>query len=149
MDAINRQIISELKMNARASWGYIASKVGISRQALKMRVDRLEDTGSILGYTVLTAQKTSSKANKVQAILRISFASENDCFKLSKHFSSYSEIQAAWALAGEWDCIVILSAADTKRISDIREIIVGTGGIKEIRTEIFLENLFKNDRPNG
>lgn len=149
MDAIDIQTISELKKNSRASWGFIADKVGISRQALKTRVSRLEDTGVIAGYTILTVQKTPNETNKVQAILRISFSNENDCFKLSRHFSSYSEVQAAWALAGEWDCIVILAASDTKRISEIREIIVGMGGIKDIRIEIFLEPLFSREPNNS
>ena len=52
MDEIDRKIISTLQANARASTSDMARKLGLARTTVQSRIDRLEQTGVILGYTV-------------------------------------------------------------------------------------------------
>ena len=138
MDSINQHIISELKKNARVQLGVLASIVGISRQALTKRIETLEKNGYIAGYTILTTHRTSDDTHKVYAFLRIRFKEGNDCFKLSKIFPTYKNILASWAITGNWDAVILLAADNMETISEIREIIAGTGGIDQIETEVIL-----------
>ena len=91
MDIVNQEIIAALKQNGRITWGELASQIGISRQALRKRVERLEHKGEIIGYTIVTAHKDDNvEQNKsvVRAFLKIRFAKGNDCFKLARAMSS-------------------------------------------------------------
>ena len=146
MDAINQRIMVELKRDARIGWGDLAGRIGISRQALAKRVDRLEQKGYIKGYTIVTSHQESGRAQQegttIQAFLRIRFSKGNDCFKLSQIFSSYENVVSGWAITGIWDALVLVEAGSMEDVSEIREIIVSTGGIEEIRTEVVLNRLY-------
>lgn len=144
MDLINSRIIAELKTNSRISWDDLSEIVGISRPSLMKRVDRLERINVIKGYTILTSHSNSSESpneKKILSFLRIKFSKGSDCFQLSKVFPTYENIISSWAVTGEWDCIVLVQANSMEKISEIREIIVHTGGIEEIETEVVLNDL--------
>ena len=60
LDELDRQIIELLIKNARMSYSEIGQKIGISRVAVKMRVQALEKKGIIEEYTtIINPQKIS------------------------------------------------------------------------------------------
>ena len=60
LDALDQKIVSLLIRNARMSYSEIGQQVGISRVAVKMRVQALEQKGIIEEYTtVINPQKIS------------------------------------------------------------------------------------------
>ena len=148
IDVIDRKIISELKKNGRMNWGQLAEIVGISRQALKKRTDRLERRRHILGYTIVTshedAEKSSHEDSGVQAFLKVRFSKGNDCGKLSHTLPSYRNVVASWSIAGDWDAVILVRAGTMEKISEIRDIIVRTGGIDSIKTDVILTTLHSN-----
>ena len=52
MDATDQQLLSLLRQNARTSVAILARKLGVSRGTVSNRITRLEDAGTIVGYTV-------------------------------------------------------------------------------------------------
>ena len=61
LDALDQKIVSLLIENARMSYSDIAQQVGVSRVAVKMRVQALEKRGVIEGYTtIINPQKLGS-----------------------------------------------------------------------------------------
>ena len=60
LDQLDQKIIQLLTENARMSYSEIGQKVGISRVAVKMRVQTLEQKGIIEEYTtIINPQKIS------------------------------------------------------------------------------------------
>ena len=58
LDALDQQIVRLLIENARSSYSEIGQKIGISRVAVKMRIQALEQRGVIEEYTtVINPQK--------------------------------------------------------------------------------------------
>lgn len=53
MDKIDRKIIELLQINARYSLKYLAEQVFLSTPAVSARIDKLEDSGIIKGYSVV------------------------------------------------------------------------------------------------
>src|SRR3954454_21840941 len=53
MDDIDRKIVALLRDNSRRSFQDIGAQVALSAPAVKRRVDRLESTGVIRGYTAI------------------------------------------------------------------------------------------------
>lgn len=53
MDKLDREIIKALKENARMSYSDIGERVGVSRVAVKNRIEVLEEAGIIQGYKVI------------------------------------------------------------------------------------------------
>ena len=60
LDQLDQQILSLLIKNARMSYSEIGQQVGLSRVAVKMRVQALENKGIIEEYTtIINPQKIS------------------------------------------------------------------------------------------
>ena len=60
LDALDQQIVQLLIENARRSYSEIGQRIGISRVAVKMRIQALEQRGVIEEYTtVINPQKIS------------------------------------------------------------------------------------------
>ena len=53
LDDTDRRILSVLQRDARASMRRISEEAGVSLGTVSNRVRRLEESGAILGYTVL------------------------------------------------------------------------------------------------
>jgi Lrp/AsnC family leucine-responsive transcriptional regulator len=51
MDLYNRKILMELQKNARISYKELGNKIGLSSPAVKERVQKMEDSGIIKGYS--------------------------------------------------------------------------------------------------
>lgn len=60
LDPVDQQLIRLLIKNARSSYSELASQVGLSRVAVKTRIDALEKSGIIEEYTtIINPQKIS------------------------------------------------------------------------------------------
>ena len=68
MDAIDMQIVSLLRTNARMPLKAIAGKVKLARSTVRERLVRLEESGVILGYHARTAD-----AERLSALLLINW----------------------------------------------------------------------------
>lgn len=64
LDTIDQKIVRLLIENARISYSDIGDKIGISRVAVKARIQALEQKGIIEGYTtIINPQKISGSAS--------------------------------------------------------------------------------------
>lgn len=70
LDEIDNKLITLLKENARCSYSDLADKVGISRVAVKNRIQIMEEVGLIRGYEVKIAPWKVDKS--VEFIITIS-----------------------------------------------------------------------------
>jgi DNA-binding Lrp family transcriptional regulator len=55
IDDIDRVILGKLRENARITVADLARAVGVSRTTAQSRLERLERTGAVTGYTIKTA----------------------------------------------------------------------------------------------
>lgn len=70
LDEIDNMLLTLLKKNARSSYSELAEQVGISRVAVKNRIQDMEDIGLISGYEVKIAPKKVDKS--VEFVITIS-----------------------------------------------------------------------------
>ncbi|MEP6970897.1 MAG: Lrp/AsnC family transcriptional regulator, partial [Betaproteobacteria bacterium] len=65
MDAVDRELISLLRKDARTSVAILARKLGVSRGTVSNRITKLEDAGVIVGYTVRL--RPDAQPNEIRA----------------------------------------------------------------------------------
>ena len=64
MDNLDHGILDLLRQNARAGYGDIGDRVGLSASAVKRRVDRLVDDGVIRAFTIQVDPKVDGYATE-------------------------------------------------------------------------------------
>lgn len=137
MDKFDQQIISRLKRNARESLAAIGRDIGLSRSAVAERIQRLEERGTIRGYT-LQLGETGKKA--VQAYFQLSFSP----FKLDKllpEIQTIPELSFGHALSGEVDLILFAETDSMARLNQIRHRLEQLPDLKRLLTCPVLQSL--------
>ena len=142
----DRELLALLREDGRLSWTEVARRLGVSRVAVQKRVEALEGAGWIEGFTVRIAGPAEDEPKvAATAFLRISFHQGMNCTKLYRRFGNNSMVRGAWSVAGDWDTVLLVHAERMDQISDFREIIAEGGGIKEIETQVVLNDLANSD----
>jgi DNA-binding Lrp family transcriptional regulator len=107
MDDLDRSIVGALRNDARTSISSIASNLGVARATVQHRITRMENNGTIVGYTVKL--KPGSGPNVIRAIMSI--ATEGNTAKaVVTRLSGSPNVSAVHSTNGKWDLIAEIQA---------------------------------------
>ena len=98
VDATDQRILSLLQQNARQTFGEIGREVGLSAPAVKRRIDRLEESGVIRGYTAMVDHAYLGQS--VEAFAELRFAGSTRVDDIEEIASDVPEIQAIFTVGG-------------------------------------------------
>lgn len=105
LDVKNRKILAELDVNARRSNSAIGRKVGLSKEVVKYRIDRMIDTGLILRFhAVVNYFKLGIVKHKLY--LRLTNASKEKLDEIGRYFYEHKTTEWVVLTTGRWDMIV-------------------------------------------
>jgi len=135
IDNIDRQLISLLRTNARLSISLLAKKINVSRATVQNRINKLEKSGVITGYTALVSATTNEKMSIVRAHMNIEIKGSSTK-NIKAALMAEPNVCAIHTTNGRWDMIIELQAESLEsfdkvlgRIRDIPEISVSETSI--------------------
>ena len=116
MDDLDRAILTQLRKDARTSISAIANDLKVARATVQHRITRLENDGTIVGYTVKV--NPGSSPNVVRAIMSI--ATEGNTAKsVVTRLSSSPNVTAVHSTNGKWDLIADIQADSIEEFDKI------------------------------
>jgi DNA-binding Lrp family transcriptional regulator len=136
MDATDQQLISLLRKDARTSVATLASKLGVSRGTVSNRITKLEDAGTIVGYTVRL--RPDAQPNQISAWMSVAVAG-NEMRSVIASLLGEPGVACLHDTNGRWDLLAELRAANLSELSQILERIRLVRGISSTETSIHLE----------
>ena len=145
MDAIDEKIVAELTRNARVSYAELASKVMLSRNAVRQRIDRLERQRHIAGYTIVRAGDDAGDV--VSALVLVYRQDRMRGGDVLAAITRIPEVVICEILSGDFDIMVRLEAASLERIRGIWEDIAQMPGVRDTVTALTLSSVA--NRPRG
>ncbi|MDO9224073.1 MAG: Lrp/AsnC family transcriptional regulator [Caulobacter sp.] len=146
LDDKDRLLLAALAANARESVVGLARRIGLSRSATQERLQRLERTGAIAGYSVRLADSVTGEAG-VQAYVALSFEAGTSCDHLVPKLAALPQIEACHALAGPIDLMLTVRCASNGELSALREQVAALPGVASVTTHVRLATRF--DRGAG
>ena len=141
MDATDRTIVALLRENARRSYSDIGSHVHLSAPAVKRRVDRLEHSGVIRGYTAIIDPPAFGW--HAEAFVDLYCEGAMPAGAIKRAVQREPRVVSAHTVAGEASALLHLMAEDTKDLELVLERIRATEGITRTVTEVVLSTLFQ------
>jgi DNA-binding Lrp family transcriptional regulator len=118
LDEIDRRILRLLQEDARRTVRDIGRHVGLTVAPVKRRIDRLEATGVINGYTArIDATKVDGA---VEAVVELRFVGNVELQTILSSAENVPEVTEALILAGDPDAIVRIRAAN---IHDLQRVV--------------------------
>lgn len=144
MDAIDQKIVAELTRNARVSYAELASKVLLSRNAVRQRIERLERQGHIAGYTIVRAGAETGEV--VSAMVLVHRQDRMRGGDVLAAISRIPEVVLCEILSGDFDIMVRLEAPSLERIRGIWEDIARMPGVRDTVTALTLSSVVNRRR---
>ncbi len=138
VDRLDRELIAVLRKDGRAPLSKIAQILGVSRGTVQNRLDRLLDSGSVLGFTVRVREDYGLDA--VRAIMLIEVVGKSTTQVINR-LRGLPEVHSLHTTNGSWDLVAEVhssSLADFDRVlSDVRMI----DGVLNSETSILLRTV--------
>ena len=140
LDAIDVQIIAQLKENARRPASAIAKKVSLSVPAVLERMRKLTQSGVIERYTVQLSRKLMGYSLLAFVMVRLNAGADVQAFR--QHTVSYGCVLECHHIAGEYDYLLKVVTPDTDSLERfLTDELKKLDGIAATNTQIVLTTL--------
>ena len=137
LDQTDHKIIELLSQNARRTMADIGERVSLSASAVTRRIERLERSGVIAGYTVVVDHRKAGRP--IQAFTEVRFAGTADLKEIKETAIQLPEVQAVFTTAGDPDALVWLQVPDVERLGQVIEQLRRRGRVTGTKTLIVLD----------
>jgi len=135
MDDLDQKLITLLRHHARRSVSDLAIELGVARATIRTRMERLEQSGEIIGYTVML--KSDAAALPVRGIMMIEVEG-HAADRVLRALNGFSEISAIHTTNGRWDLIAELGAETLPDFDGVLRRIRLIAGITSSETTLLL-----------
>ncbi len=135
LDAIDRQIISQLQIDGRRAYGAIADEVGLSEAAVRRRVQRMRETG-VMQIVAITDPLQLGYGREALIGIRV----HGDVRLVADKIASIEEANYVVMTAGSFDIIAELIAVDDDALVHLlNDSIRSIPGVTEVETFLYLK----------
>ena len=136
VDAIDREILELLQEDARRTVADIAERVALSPTAVKRRIDRLESTQLIIGYS---ARVDYAKLGwGLEAFIEVRFTGETRPDEMDHIAAELPEVEAVYTTAGDQDVLARVRATDVDHLRQVIDRLRATNKVLSTRTHVVL-----------
>lgn len=142
LDALDRQLLDLLKVNARLPVVKLAKALGCARSTVQLRLKALEDDGNIAGYTI--SQPAPHGGSRIRAMVLISIDSKYEV-DIAKALIRRHEIHKLYSVSGRYDLCAVLTTESTEELDAVIDKVRSIKGVVETFSTILLSS--KLDRP--
>src|SRR5262245_27716916 len=108
-DSKRRRLTAMLLANARQSTADLARALGVARSTVHQRITKLEEEGSIVGYTTLLSPPVAERWCKSIMLLAIRQSASD---RIIEEIRTVPEVRLCMALCGRYDLFLTLETTD-------------------------------------
>lgn len=135
MDDLDRRLVELLKVNSRQPVTTLGRSLGLSRASVYARIERLERTQVIGGYTIRLGQAYERRLVRAHVMIKIS---SRLATAIEARLSKLVELTALHAISGEYDLIALLEAENLAQLDALIDAIAGLEGVERTTSSIVL-----------
>ena len=128
-------LLGLLRENARISTAELARRLGLSRTTVQSRIERLERSGVIAGYTVSVADEL--EAGLVRAHVLITLAPRASGV-IEAALRKIAQVRVLHSVSGPFDLIAIVAAGSIGELDALIDRIGGLEGVERTTSAIVL-----------
>jgi DNA-binding Lrp family transcriptional regulator len=139
LDELDRKILDVLRRDGRATLAEVGTAVGLSPSAVKRRVDRLHESGVIVGYAALVDPQ--AVGDRLEAFIELYCADTVAPNDLLSSVGDLPAVVAAHTVAGDADAIVRVRVQGIEELERTIEHLRRDPKVMRTRTMVALSTL--------
>jgi len=142
MDHIDVGIIRCLTKDARMNASHISQQVNLSLSAVLERINKLEASGLILGYTAVIDERMAGF--DVHALISIRLEHPKYNAEFTRQMLNHECVMECFYISGDFDYMARISAGSTEELTSVLHFIKQIPGVSLTRTYVVLDNIKQN-----
>jgi DNA-binding Lrp family transcriptional regulator len=135
MDELDRNILGLLGADARMSVAVLARRLKVARSTIQARLERLETSGIIAGYTVKLGE--AGRQGRLRASVLVTIEPRAQAAILTR-LKSVAEVERVFTTSGRFDLLLQISAPNTQVLDQVLDEIGAMTGVKGSESLIHL-----------
>lgn len=137
--AADRRLIDVLRENARTPVAQLARRLGLSRTTVQSRLERLERSGVIAGYTVRLSG--DHERGMIRAHVMVMLVPKRSA-SVEAALRRMAEVRALHSVSGSFDLIVVTAATSVVEMNGLIDRIGALEGVERTNSAIILSTRF-------
>ena len=137
-DQLDRELISVLRKDGRAPLSRLAEILKVSRGTVQNRLDRLLESGALLGFTIRVRQDYAT--DMIRAVMMIEVVGKSTTEVIRK-LRGFPELQTLHTTNGNWDLIAEIQATSLGDFDRILREVRAVDGISNSETSLLLSSV--------
>jgi DNA-binding Lrp family transcriptional regulator len=143
MDGLDQQLLSILRGDGRASVSDLAVTLGTTRATVRARLDKLQKSGEILGFTVTL--RSDLEEMPVRGVTMIEIEGKGTG-RIVAALNGLPEVQAIHTTNGRWDLMVDVGADSLNKLDSVLNKIRLIDGVQNSETNLCLTTIRRSSR---
>ena len=135
MDDLDRSILGFLGSDARVSVATLARRLKVARSTIQARLERLETSGVIAGYTVKLGE--AARQSRIRATVLLTIEPRAQANVLSR-LKAIPEVERVHTTSGRVDFLLQVAASSTAVLDEVLDQIGEMTGVKSSESLIHL-----------
>ena len=135
MHETDHKLISALRHDARASLSDLALTLGVSRTTVRTRIERLQRSGDIVGFSVVL--KGDAAHDPVRGLTMLGIEGRG-ADRILRQLNGLSAVRATHTTNGRWDVIAEIGTATLEEFDQVLAQIRRFDGIVSSETNLLL-----------
>ncbi|GHG15126.1 MULTISPECIES: Lrp/AsnC family transcriptional regulator [Paracoccus] len=135
MDDLDRNIVALLSQDARTSIAVLARRLKVARSTLQARLERLETSGAIAGYTLRLGD--AARLGRIRATVLLVIEQRSQPAILSR-LKSMPQVERIHTASGRIDLLVQIVSGSTAELDETLDRIGAIDGIRSQESLIHL-----------
>lgn len=140
LDPVDQQLIALLRDNARASTAALARSLGLSRTTVQSRLERLERSKVITGYSVRLSE--AQERGAVHAYVMITVKPKH-ASRVESEVRKLVDVRILQAVSGAFDLMALAVTGSITEMDALIDSIGGLDGVERTTSSIVLSTKFE------
>lgn len=135
MDDLDRALLAQLGLDARVSLSVLARRLKVARSTVQSRIERLESSGAIAGYTVKLGE--GARGTLIRASILLTIEPRNQAAILAR-LKALPEVERIHTTSGRFDLLIQVAAPSTGVLDSVLDTIGVIVGVRASESLIHL-----------
>ncbi|HRO14957.1 MAG TPA: Lrp/AsnC family transcriptional regulator [Paracoccus sp. (in: a-proteobacteria)] len=139
MDDLDRAIVAQLAQDARMSVAVLARRLKVARSTVQARLERLETTGAIAGYTLRLGE--AARLARIRATCLLTIEPRAQAAILGR-LKALPAVERVHSTSGRVDLLLQLACASTAELDETLDQIGNITGVRSSESLVHLSTKF-------
>lgn len=137
-DDLDQRLIALLRADGRASLSRLAGALGVARGTVQNRLDRLIETGTLMGFTIRVREDHDSQT--VRAVMMIEVVGKSTT-QVIRRMRGLAEIYSLHTTNGKWDLVANIRASSLSDFDRVLREVRMIDGVSNSETSLLLSSV--------